>query len=207
MNLNIPQIKKERDYTLEKLNVSRETIKKLDLYVNYLISFQEHTNLISNSSLSSIWNRHILDSSQIINYFPNKMLKILDVGTGAGFPGIILSILTDNEIILIDSSKKKCKFLSNVINLVGLNAKVVCRRVEDLEHYKADIITARAVSSIERLLKYTKKQIHSKSVCYFFKGENYIKELKYLERSQNLTYELIPSITNNNSTIIKVYKN
>ena len=159
MNLNIPQIKKERDYTLEKLNVSRETIKKLDLYVNYLISFQEHTNLISNSSLSSIWNRHILDSSQIINYFPNKMLRILDVGTGAGFPGIILSILTDNEIILIDSSKKKCKFLSNVINLVGLNAKVVCRRVEDLEYYKADIITARAVSSIERLLKYTKKQI------------------------------------------------
>ena len=70
MNLNIPQIKKERDYTLEKLNVSRETIKKLDVYVNYLISFQEHTNLISNSSLSSIWNRHILDSSQIINYFP-----------------------------------------------------------------------------------------------------------------------------------------
>ena len=95
-------------------SVSRETLKKLNQYVEELIRWNAKINLISKNTIDDIWQRHILDSVQLQKYIPKENLVILDIGSGAGFPGIILGILTENKVFLVESDSRKCAFLNNI---------------------------------------------------------------------------------------------
>ena len=137
--------------------VSSGTLFKLIEYQKLVKKWQPSVGLVIQGTLKNIWEKHILCSAKFINYLPNSSCRILDVGSGGGFPGLVISIMTDHEVLLVDSDKKKCLFLHTVIKKLNLTAKVYNYSIEDLPCVYADYITARRFSE---LLKLTKKQLH-----------------------------------------------
>ena len=112
------------------LNVSRETMDQFEAYLELLRKWQRRINLVANSTLIDAWQRHILDSAQLAKFYPPNTKKILDVGSGAGFPGLVLAILGGVEVDLVESNHRKAIFLSTVINSLSLPAKVHNQRIE-----------------------------------------------------------------------------
>ena len=132
----------------ELLNVSRETLFKFEAYLTLLEKWQRRINLVANSTMANVWQRHILDSAQLIKFYPANTKKILDVGSGAGFPGLVLAIMGDVTVDLVESDQRKAVFLSTVIRELGLPAKVHNQRIETMPNLRPDVITARALASV-----------------------------------------------------------
>ena len=161
----------------DRYNVSHETLSKLSCFYDLLIKWQRRLNLISHKTINEIWDRHILDSAQLCSFLPEKPCCILDVGSGAGLPGIVLSILTDHEIHLVESDQKKCAFLRTALSRISSNAMVHETRLEEMPSLSADIITARAFAPLPRLLGLTQKQHHPKLRFLLLKGRDINSEL------------------------------
>ena len=161
----------------KKFNVSHETLSQLSSYHDLLLKWQKRLNLISPNTIGNIWNRHILDCAQLCSFLPTERYCILDVGSGAGLPGVILSVLTNHEIHLVESDKRKCAFLRTVISRINLTAEVHEKRLEEMPNINPDIITARAFAPIPRLLTLTEKQHHSGLRFLLLKGRDVNSEL------------------------------
>ena len=114
-------------------------------------------NLVANSTMVDVWQRHVLDSAQLIKFYPPNTKKILDVGSGAGFPGLVLAIMGNVEVDLVESDQRKAIFLSTVIRSLDLPAKVHNQRIETLPNLFPDVITARAVAPVSKLMNYWKQ--------------------------------------------------
>ncbi len=192
-----------------EFHVSRESIELLQIYVDLLVEWQKKTNLVSNSSLSEIWKRHICDSIQCKSIFPNK-LNWLDIGTGAGFPGLVLSILSRNEpgfaMNLVESSNKKCAFLRKVIRETGSPAKVNACRIESVtkQYQNTDVVTARALSSLDQLLLLTQSWLNSGAVGLFLKGRDYSQELEKCRGSWEFDLLVHNSRIEENSVLLEI---
>ncbi len=169
------------DAVCQKLNVSRETMDMFAVYLKLLEKWQRRINLVANSTLQNAWQRHILDSGQLALYLPANTKHILDVGSGAGFPGLVLAIMTSAQVDLVESDQQKAIFLSTVIRELGLNAKVHNCRIESLAPLRPDVITARALAPVPKLLDLIEKQLHSGCVCLFLKGVSVQEELTNLQ--------------------------
>lgn len=184
-------------------NVSHETIRKLNKYLNLLINWQKKFNLVSRNSLNNVWSRHFLDSFQILN-FTKKNNKILDFGSGAGFPGIVCAICSNNYVYLVDSNKKKISFLNEVRKELNLkNVFIYHSRIENLNIEKNfDVICARAVSSLQNLIKYSINLSHIKTKFIFLKGENVEKEIYLTKKKWIFDLEYKKSITSNIGKIL-----
>lgn len=166
---------------VDQLNVSRETIDQLTLYLALLEKWQPRINLVSSSTLADAWRRHVLDSAQLVSFLPENDVHILDIGSGAGFPGLVLSIITGNRLTLVESDQRKTVFLQTVIRELGLTASVKNARIEVIPTLGADIVTARALASVERLLKLLERQLPSVERCLFLKGATLQEELTVLQ--------------------------
>lgn len=188
--------------TIQALDVSRETLDKLSAYVALVEKWQPKINLIANSTLADIWSRHILDSAQLAAHLPNNTKRILDVGSGGGFPGLVLAILTDAEVYLVESDQRKSIFLSTVIRELGLSAIVHNKRIETLPALAPDVITARALASVEKLLQLLEKQLTSSAYCLFLKGARVDQELTVLDSYPNIRSQIYPSVTNADGAIL-----
>ena len=192
-----------------EFDVSRESIELLQIYVDLLVEWQKKTNLVSNSSLDEIWKRHICDSIQCKSIFPNK-LNWLDIGTGAGFPGLVLSILSRNEtgfvMNLVESNNKKCAFLRKVIRETGAPANVNASRIESVaKQYRGiDVVTARALSSLEKLLLLTQSWLSSGAVGLFLKGRDYSQELIKCRGSWEFDLLIHNSRIEENSVLLEI---
>ncbi len=195
------------------LNNEEET--KIKNYQEMLIDHQKETNLISNNTVNNIWERHIIDSAQLhplINSNKEKAsLKIADLGTGAGLPGVVLAILNKkNNYFLIESNGKKTKFLDKVKKEIQLdNVEILNIRIEDLilKQEKFNIILSRALCKLDKLYDYSKELLNNNGVGLFLKGKTYQEELtNLLKKHKNLEDKitLIQSITNEESKIIKI---
>ena len=125
------------------VNVSRETLDKFKLYVELLEKWQRRINLVATSTLADVWQRHLLDSAQLVRFYPPNTKKILDVGSGAGFPGLVLAIMGNVEVDLVEADQRKATFLSTVVRSLSLTAKIHNERVESLPNLSADVITGR----------------------------------------------------------------
>lgn len=198
---------------LEKLTgniVSRETIDKLSLYADLLVKWQNTINLVSNSTLPQLWERHIIDSAQIIPMLPKqdegKQLKIIDMGSGGGFPGLVLVLMTAHEVHLVESDTRKAAFLRTVIRETGSNAQVHATRVESLPFMQADVITARALAPLQKLLELCLKQHHAELTCLFLKGRSARSEKEELTGWSQLMITAQASITDQDSQILKLQK-
>ncbi len=191
-----------------KYNVSHETLSELSCFHDLLFKWQKRLNLISPKTINKIWDRHILDSAQLCSFIPKKPCRILDVGSGAGLPGVVLSILTDHEIHLVESDQKKCAFLRTALSRVSSNALVHETRLEEMPSLRADIITARAFAPLPRLLGLTQKQHHPKLRFLLLKGRDVNSELINIDSWQKLRVtNQHASITSENGCILELQFN
>jgi 16S rRNA (guanine527-N7)-methyltransferase len=170
----------------KEYNVSHETLSQLSAYHDLLLKWQTKLNLISANTIDDIWHRHILDSAQLCNYLPEQPSRILDVGSGAGFPAIILSILTKHEIHMVESDIRKCAFLRTVLSRVKVKAIIHECRLEEMPSIDPDIITARAFAPIPRLLHLTEQQHHKNLRFLLLKGREINSELINIDSWQKL---------------------
>ena len=192
----------------KKLNVSRETLESLAAYVALLEKWQLRINLVSPLSLSDIWQRHILDSAQLATHMPKSLsgnvCEIMDIGSGAGFPGLVLAILGTGRVRLVESDERKSVFLHTVIRELGLSASVLNQRIESLPACEPDVITARAVAPLPKLMKLIERQLHDGLTCLFLKGATAEEELTNFQTYSSMEPHLYPSLSRADGMIVKL---
>ena len=186
------------------LNVSRETLSQFEAYLALLEKWQRRINLVANSAMVDVWQRHILDSAQLIKFYPPNTKKILDVGSGAGFPGLVLAIMGKVEVDLVESDQRKAIFLSTVIRSLGLTAKVHNQRIETLPNLSPDVITARAVAPVSKLMALIENQISLDTVCLFLKGASVDDELTELQTYSTMVAVNHPSLSSASGVILEL---
>lgn len=197
-NSVITQIKK-----FCSLDKSQE--KNLEDFVNFLLSENQNFNLIGKSTIDHIWERHILDCAQIFPLISDTTKKIADFGSGAGFPGFILSILGVKEMHLIEKAFRKADFLRKA-KIFSPNRTFVHQvNLEDLKDIKFSCITSRALAPLPKLLEYTNSFLEKDGYCLFLKGRNLKNEIESSKNFFKFEYELYPSLTSGESNIIKIF--
>ena len=175
--------------------VSRETRERLEAYAACLVTWQERMNLVGRSTLEDIWRRHMQDSAQLLRHIPAGCRRLVDLGSGAGFPGLVLSILGVQGVELVESDQKKAAFLRAAALASGSDAVIHACRAEDLPVGHADVVTARAVAPLERLIPMVAPFMAEGSVAILPKGSSLDDELKAVARHWHLWYTRHTSMT------------
>ena len=188
----------------ELLNVSRETIDKFQAYLTLLEKWQRRINLVSKSTLADKWRRHILDSGQLAAYYPPQTRQILDIGSGAGFPGLVLAVMGGVTVDLVESDQRKAVFLSTVIRELRLPAKVHNQRIETMPNLRPDVITARALAPVPKLLNLIKTQMSPECVCLFLKGASVEDELTNLQSYSTMVATTHPSLSGSTGVVLEL---
>ena len=173
-------------------------------YINELKLYNTHTNLVGKSTLLNPWKSHILDSLQIAPLIKNKNFSILDMGTGAGFPGNVLSIFGFENVTLLDSNGKKINFLKNIKKKMNLKSKIVLGRVENLNNVKYDIIVSRALGNLSKLLSYSHKLLKKNTVLIFLKGKTVNDEISQAKKKWLFQYTQYQSISDYRGTVLYI---
>ena len=190
--------------------VSRETITSLMLYEKMLIKANKSLNLIGSSTINQIWTRHFLDSSQVIDFIDKNKSDLVDIGTGAGFPGLVIAILARDRKIglkvrLIEKSRKKVSFLEGIIKNLKLDVDVLNQNVLDqTTKLKADLIIARAFKPLKIILGFLDKNTENWKKIFLFLGKTGRDELLLASKTWNIKYKQIASVTNSDSIIIEI---
>lgn len=188
--------------------VSRETFEKFETIQQQLLLWSKRFNLVSPSSLPHFWVRHVLDSVQLYELAPRSAKNWLDIGSGAGFPGIILAIMLMQrpgaQMTLIEANGKKASFLRHCAREVGAQVKVVNQRIEDISPFTAEVITARALSSLSDLLEYSLPFCDKNTLLVFPKGKRVEAELSEALVDWKIQYSHHSSITDTDANILSV---
>jgi 16S rRNA (guanine527-N7)-methyltransferase len=196
------------DFFKKKFNVSRETIEKLKIYQKFLKEKNKTLNLIGKNTEKSIFSRHFKDSAQIYDLL-DKKLNIIDIGSGAGFPGIIVKILMENEslegnIILIEKSLKKSNFLRDLCIKLGLKVKIENRRLEIYDFLENSTVVSRAFKSTLDTINILYRSIKNIKELVLLKGKTYQQEIDDAKKKYTFDLEKFRSITSGGSSIIKI---
>ena len=182
-----------------------QKIKKLDNFVKNLLIYNKKRNLIAKSTEKQLWNRHILDSAQLIKFIDDKNCTgITDLGSGAGFPGIILALYYQNynfHVKLYEKSPIKSAFLLNISKLLGLKCKIICSDV-NLIRIESNHIVCRAFRKLPHILNISRENCVKKHKIIVMKGKNALDEINNTSQMRNYEYKLENSITDNDSKII-----
>ena len=193
----------ERVLAASGRDVSRETFDRIALYVRILTQSAGGQNLIAPSTLGTIWERHVLDSAQLVRFEPFNGASWVDVGSGAGFPGLIVALLVKGPITLIEPRRLRAEFLSDVVSKLGLADRVTIEfaKVERVQG-KFDVITARAVAALDRLLAMTEHLSKSETVWVLPKGKNAQTELAQAQVNWHCDVRVEQSCTDPESQIL-----
>ena len=191
------------------IDVSRETIERLELLEKHVCKWTKSINLVSKTTIPKIWYRHIIDSAQIWPLAPEKWKNWVDLGSGGGFPALVIAILAkefspESQIHFIESDKRKCIFLRTVIRELGLNGIVYSMRIEKTPPINADVISARALASLKKLLEFSEIHHKKNSICLFQKGKTINDEILEAKEKWVFDYKLYPSITDPSSKLIEI---
>lgn len=184
--------------------VSRETLERFASYESLLRKWQPKINLVGPATLPDAWKRHFLDSAQLLLRLPEGARVLVDLGSGAGFPGLVLAILGVPEVHLIESDVRKCAFLREVARETGTNVVIHNRRIEATTGLKADIVAARALAPLSDLVRWAFPLIGDRGTALFPKGQNVDRELTEATRSWNMMVERIPSLSDSSGTVVKI---
>lgn len=182
--------------------VSRETLDRLKAYAEILVAWNKKVNLIGRSTVGELWFRHMLDSAQLYPLVPRNTQTLLDIGSGAGFPGFVLAIMGISGVHLVESDKKKAAFLREAARLTGAAVEIHTERVEDMTPFPADLITARAVASLEKLLSWSAPFLKPDTLCLFLKGRNVEVELTEAHHMWESNVSRRPSRTDPEATVV-----
>jgi 16S rRNA (guanine527-N7)-methyltransferase len=189
--------------------VSRETILGLKKYENILINANKSMNLIGNSTIDNIWYRHILDSFQVIDYIDKNDKILVDVGSGAGFPGVVIAFAAKErkinlKVVLIEKSPKKAKFLEKTIDQLNLKIEVICKNIFHEKKTIGDVFVARAFKPLPIILQIMHDKCINFKKLIIFMGKSGNKELLQVSKSWDIEYKRRVSITSNESLILEI---
>ena len=191
-------------------HLPEEICDKLTQYHDLLLKWNRNKQIVSNKTLDSLWLRHFIDSAQLYPlYEDRKKYRWLDIGSGGGFPGLVLATIAsefapENEFILVESNSYKAEFLRHVARKLGLNAIVHNARVEHLEPQEANIVSARAVASLKTLLKWTEIHLAKHGRGFFLKGSSLPQELQEAKLSRKFRYTQLQSWTTKSGIVLLV---
>ena len=187
----------------KSLNFSDHSIEKLKKFANLVLEENQNYNLIAKSTENQIWHRHILDSAQLVKFIDFNLNSMADLGTGAGFPGLVVEIFNKNKafhVKLYEKSPVKRRFLTGVIKELGLNAEVL-GDVRD-EVIDSEIIMCRAFKKLDQIIQVSREIAKKPHKLMILKGQNAQKELKNSLKTKKYSYKLESSMTNKDSKII-----
>jgi len=185
--------------------VSRETLARLKAYVGMLGEWNARQNLVSAASLSDVWRRHVWDSAQLADFIPPESKSLVDLGSGAGFPGLVLAVLRPGlKVTLTEATAKKCRFLEAAAARMEIPVSVKNERIEGSNSTAFDVVTARACAPLVKLLGYAQPFQGSKSINLFPKGQSVEVELTQARKSWRMTVVKHPSRTDPSGTILEI---
>lgn len=197
------------DLSKSGLDVSRETLLKLDLYLELLKKWNPKINLVAPSTLKGSAERHFLDSAQILKHSPVRAGKWVDLGSGGGFPGLVLAIIAsetmpDLSFTLVESDLRKASFLRTVIRETNITTKVVADRIESIASLGGQVVSARALAALPKLLGFVAHHMASDGVALLPKGENWKSELEEARKTWDFSSKTHQSVTQSNAVILEI---
>ena len=190
--------------------VSRETLVSLKKYEDILIEANKSLNLIGNSTIKDIWSRHFLDSAQVIDFIDKNDKTLIDLGSGAGFPGLILAITSRDrkmplKIKLIEKSPKKTKFLKDLINKLNIDVEVINQNIlEGSKKLSEDVFVARAFKPLKIILELIHNKAENWKKFFIFLGKTGKHELLQASKIWDIEYKQRVSVTSDDSTVIEI---
>ncbi len=184
------------------LNVSRETSEKLGLFADEVLRWTPAINLISKNTVSDIWQRHILDSAQIYPLAPSYAGVWVDIGSGAGFPGIVMAILGAPNVVLVESDQRKATFLRQAARKLSLDVQVLSKRIDQIDPLRAEIITARALAALTDLLGHANTHMSPHGSAIFPKGRGLQQEIAVAQQDWSFDYHQVLSKTDHEATLL-----
>jgi len=193
----------------EAFDVSRETRDRLTLYAELLTKWNPAINLVSKSTVSALWTRHFADSAQLLDLAETRRGIWADLGTGGGFPGLVIAILAaekcpDLKVTCVESDQRKATFLRTVARETGVDATVISERIETLSPLNADVVSARALAPLPALIGYANRHLAPEGIALFLKGTGQAKEVEDALASWAFRLDTIPSRTDRESTILNL---
>jgi 16S rRNA (guanine527-N7)-methyltransferase len=187
-----------------RVAVSRETLARLSAYLALLESWSTRLNLVGRSTLADPWRRHILDSAQLLPLVPAPAKSLVDLGSGAGFPGLVLAILGVPGVALIEADSRKCAFLREAARVTAAPITIHARRIEAVPAHSIDVVTARGLAPLDRLLALAAPFLGPETVCLFLKGERVAQELTVARRAWKMTASCHASLSDPRGVVLKV---
>lgn len=191
------------------IDVSRETLEKLEHYLELLKKWNPAINLVAKSTLEHAWTRHFVDSTQVYQRAPQDWHHWADFGSGGGFPGAVVAILASElqqsaKVTLVESDQRKAAFLRNVLRETESKGDVVAKRIENIDPLNADVISARALASLTKLLEFANLHGQSTTSLLFPKGINWQKEVSEAQELWSFDLSAITSSTDPNAIVLKI---
>lgn len=189
--------------------VSRETLERLEIHAGLLRKWAPRINLVSRTTLDDLWTRHIEDSAQIYRLAPHPVGHWVDLGSGGGFPGLVVAVMgiangSPARVTLVESDARKSAFLRTVIRETGAQCEVVTARIEDLQPLEADVISARALGSLDRLLGHAERHLRQGGVALFPKGASWQNELAEAQTRWKFDWQVDKSMTETGPVILTI---
>jgi 16S rRNA (guanine527-N7)-methyltransferase len=193
-----------REWLEQELGVSRETFRSLDDFIALLRKENKAQNLVSHATLDQVWNRHILDSAQLLRFAPPELGAWVDLGTGAGFPGLIVAALHPGEVTMVEPRKLRVDFLRRAAEVLRLpsSTRIICAKVERLEDSPFGVISARAFAPLDRLFRLAERFASPRTRWVLPKGKNAKSELEEALASWQGDFRLEHSLTDPGAGII-----
>lgn len=193
------------------ITVSRETMAALKTFESLVQRWNPAINLVSKANLHDLWQRHIVDSAQLFQLCPRAAQRWVDLGSGGGFPGIVVAILAasampDLRVTLVESDQRKATFLRQAIQNLQLDAAVRSERIESIESLGADVLSARALAPLSQLLSYAAKHLCADGLAIFPKGARYAEELSDAQRDWAFESEIKSSLSDSDAAILLLRK-
>jgi 16S rRNA (guanine527-N7)-methyltransferase len=196
------------DEVRERTGVSRETLERVRAYLSVLDAWRTRLNLIGPGETTRIWTRHVLDSLQLAPLLPEGEITLVDLGTGAGFPGLLLACLLQErgggETVLVEKSVRKSEFLRAAIDALQLRARVITARLEDAEKIEADVVTARALSPLPELLGQASPWLKPNGRSLFLKGRDATDEIARAQESWIFDIHISPSLSSADGKVLSI---
>jgi 16S rRNA (guanine527-N7)-methyltransferase len=187
-----------------QLDVSRETFQRLATHLELLERWQGAINLVGPGVLDDPWRRLILDSAQLVKHLPPDTAGLVDLGSGAGFPGMVLAILGVRGVHLIESDRRKSVFLREVARLTGTPVEIHALRIERIAGWPSDVVTARALAPLPRLLELAAGFLTPATTCLFLKGRDVERELTDARQTWHMNAHMSPSLSDPKGVVLQL---
>ncbi len=188
----------------ESHGVAPDAVARLEVLVALVVRWQRRFNLVGRASLADPWRRHVLDSAQLHPLIPSAARTLVDVGSGAGFPGLVLAILGGPQVHLVESNQRKCAFLGEANRLTEAGAVIHNARIESLDGLAADVVTARACARLDLLLALARPVLGRHGRCLFLKGRTVDEELTESRKKWTMKVNRVTSVSDPSGAILIV---